>query len=123
MLVTDIDMDPLQHPTLLMGALGDGDIGYTRFGAVREAWDRYPATALLFQSTEAASGFCKRLSATILSLLGQHPAPWFVDQVALFWLVEGGVTPAKLTCLSLILTDSESPIAFFRILHGRWMSQ
>lgn len=123
MLVTDIDVDPMQHPAQLVRAVGDGDIGHTRFGTVRDAWDRYPATALVFQPTEAAITFCQRLSATILSLLGQHPEPWFVDQVALFRLIEGGSTPAKLTYLPLILTDGDSPLAYFRILHGSWTAQ
>lgn len=123
MVVTDIDVDPLRHPAELLRAMEGGDIGHTRFGTVRDAWDQYPATALLFQPTEAAQQFCQRLSATILSLLGQHPDPWFVDQVALFRLIESGATPAKLTYLPLILTDSDSPAAYFRILHGSWTAQ
>ncbi len=123
MLVTDIDVDPLQHPAELLSAMADGDIGHTRFGIVRDAWDRYPATALVLQPSDAAITFCQRLSATILSLLSQHPEPWFVDQVALFRLIEGGNTPAKLTYLPLILTDSDSPVAYFRILHGSWSAQ
>jgi hypothetical protein len=49
MVVTDIDVDPLRHPAELLRAMEGGDIGHTRFGTVREAWDRYPATALVFQ--------------------------------------------------------------------------
>ena len=95
-------------------------MGHTRFGVIRDAWDRYPATALWFKPTEAAKAFCQRLSVTILSLLSQHPEPWFVDQVALFRLIEGGLTPAKTTEQPLVLTDTESPEALFRILHGSW---
>lgn len=120
LLVTDIDVDPLKHPAGLFARMGDGDVGHTRFGAIRDAWDRYPATALWFQPTPAAIQFGQSLSATILSLLAQHPEPWFVDQVALFRLIEEGQTPAKLTEQPWVLTDTESPEAFFRILHGSW---
>lgn len=103
--------------------MADGDVGRTRFGVIRDAWDRYPATALWFKPTEAAIQFGQRLSATILSLLSQHPEPWFVDQVALFRLIEGGLTLAKITEQPLVLTDTDSPEAFFRILHGSWQAQ
>lgn len=120
MLVTDIDVDPLKSPLDLIEQMGDADIAHTRFGTVREAWDRYPATALLFRPTEASIAFCKRLSGMIITLLNSHPNPWFVDQIALFRLIEGGLTPAKLACLELLLTDTDSPRAYFRILHGSW---
>lgn len=120
MLVTDIDVDPLKSPLDLIEQMGDADIAHTRFGTVREAWDRYPATALLFRPTAAAVAFCKRLSGMIITLLNSHPNPWFVDQIALFRLIEGGLTPAKLACLELLLTDTDSPRAYFRILHGSW---
>jgi hypothetical protein len=120
LLVTDIDVDPLQHPIKLFEQMGEGDIGYTRFGVVRDAWDLYPATALAFFPTQNAINFCKSLSAMIISLLNSHPNPWFVDQVALYRLIEGGLTPAKFIFLEHILNDSESSHAFFRILHGSW---
>ena len=120
LLVTDIDVDPLQHPFRLFKYMGDGDVGYTRFGVVRDAWDLYPATALTFQPTSAAITFCKRLSGMIITLLAKHPDPWFVDQVALYRLIEGGLTPAKFSYLENILNDADSPNAFFRILHGSW---
>ena len=56
----------------------------------------------------------------IITLLNNHPHPWFVDQVALFRLIEGGLTPARFAYLEHILTDTDSPKAFFRILHGSW---
>jgi hypothetical protein len=56
----------------------------------------------------------------IITLLNNHPNPWFVDQVALFRLIEGGLTPAKFVYLKQILTDTDSPNAYLRILHGSW---
>lgn len=120
MLVTDIDVDLLKNPIELIEQMGDADVAHTRFGIVREAWDRYPATALIFRPTEASIAFCKRLSGMIITLLNSHPNPWFVDQVSLFRLIEGGLTPARLACLELLLTDTDSPKAYFRILHGSW---
>lgn len=120
MLVTDIDVECLQNPRPLFDQMGDGDIGHTRFATVREAWDRYPATVLLFRPTPAAIAFCQRLSGMIITLLNSHPNPWFVDQVALFRLIEGGLTPARLSYLEYLLTDTASPQAYFRILHGSW---
>ena len=120
MLVTDIDVECLQNPFPLFWQMGDADIAHTRFAIVRDAWDRYPATALLFRPTEAAITFCKRLSGMIITLLNSHTNPWFVDQVALFRLIEGGLTPGKLTYLEYLLTDTASPQAYFRILHGSW---
>jgi hypothetical protein len=117
-LVSDIDVECLQDPYPLFGKMGDADIGYTRFHTVRDAWDKYPATVLLFKPTAAAIDFCKQLSGMIITLLNNHPHPWFVDQVALFRLIEGGLTPAKLVYLKHILTDTDSPNAYFRILHG-----
>lgn len=120
LLVTDIDIESLQHPIKLFEQMKDCDIGYTRFGTVRDAWDLYPATALAFRNTPASIDFCKHLSGMIWTLLGLHPDPWFVDQVALFRLIEGGLTTAKLAYLEYLLTDTDSPKAFFRILHGSW---
>ncbi len=120
MLVTDIDVECLKDPRELFNDMGDADIGYTRFHTVRDAWDRYPATVLLFKPTEAAIIFCKRLSGMIITLLNSHPEPWFVDQIALFRLIEGGLTPAKFAYLENILTDTDSPKAYFRILHASW---
>ena len=56
----------------------------------------------------------------IITLLNNHPQPWFVDQIALFRLIEEGLTPAKCVCLENILTDTDSPKAYFRILHASW---
>ena len=123
LLVSDIDVECLQDPFPLFGKMGDADIGYTRFHTVRDAWDRYPATVLLFKPTPAAIDFCKQLSGMIITLLNNHPHPWFVDQVALFRLIEEGLTPAKLVCLKHILTDTDTPSAYFRILHGSWEKQ
>lgn len=120
LLVSDIDVECLQDPYPLFGKMGDADIGYTRFHTVRDAWDKYPATVLLFKPTQAAIDFCKQLSGMIITLLNNHPHPWFVDQVALFRLIEGGLTPAKFVYLKHILTDTDSTNAYFRILHGSW---
>ncbi len=120
MLVSDIDVECLQDPYPLFSKMGDADIGYTRFHTVRDAWDKYPATVLLFKPTHAAIDFCKQLSGMIITLLNNHPHPWFVDQVALLRLIEGGLTPAKFVYLKHILTDTDSPNAYFRILHGSW---
>ena len=120
MLVSDIDVECLQDPYPLFRKMGDADIGYTRFHTVRDAWDKYPATVLLFKPTQAAIDFCKHLSGMIITLLNNHPHPWFVDQVALFRLIEEGLTPAKFVYLKHILTDTDSPNAYFRILHGSW---
>ena len=119
-LVTDIDVECLQDPYPLFSKMGDADIGYTRFHTVRDAWDKYPATVLLFKPTHAAIDLCKQLSGMIINLLKNHPHPWFVDQVALFRLIEEGLTPAKFVYLKHILTDTDSPNAYFRILHGSW---
>ena len=120
LLVSDIDVECLQNPHVLFSRMGGADIAHTRFSTVRDAWDRYPATVLLFQPTPAAISFCQRLSGMIITLLNSHPNPWFVDQVALFRLIEGGLTPAKLAYLEYILTSTDSPLAYFRILHGSW---
>ena len=120
LLVSDIDVECLHDPYPLFSKMGDADIGYTRFHTVRDAWDKYPATVLLFKPTTAAIDFCKQLSAMIITLLNNHPNPWFVDQVALFRLIEGGLTPGKFVYLKDILSDTDSPDAYFRILHGSW---
>ena len=120
LLVSDIDVECLHDPYPLFSKLGDADIGYTRFHTVRDAWDKCPATVLLFKPTQAAIDFCKHLSGMIITLLNNHPHPWFVDQVALFRLIEEGLTPAKFVYLKHILTDTDSPNAYFRILHGSW---
>lgn len=120
LLVSDIDVECLQNPHVLFSRMGGADIAHTRFSTVRDAWDRYPATVLLFQPTPAAISFCQRLSGMIITLLNNHRNPWFVDQVALFRLIEGGLTLAKLTYLEYLLTDTDSPKAYFRILHGSW---
>ena len=50
--------------------------------------------------------------------------PWFVDQIALFRLIEEGLTPAKCVYLELLLTDTTpSTTGFFRILHGSWEAE
>lgn len=119
-LVTDIDVECIQDPSNLFERMEGADIGYTRFTTVRDAWDKYPATALLFKPTEAAIGFCRHLAAMMTVLIQQHPQPWFVDQVALYRMIEEGRSAAKLILLENILTDSESPVACFRTLHGSW---
>jgi hypothetical protein len=44
-----------------------------------------------------------------------------VDQIAIFRLIEEGLTPAKCVHLELLLTDTTpSATGFFRILHGSW---
>lgn len=123
MLVSDIDVECLQDPMPLFERMGDADIGYTRFQTVRDAWDRYPATVLLVKPGAAGITFFKRLAGIIITLLNTHPQPWFVDQIALFRLIEGGLTPAKFAYLEHILTDSDSPKAFFRILHASWETE
>ena len=121
LLVTDIDVECLKNPAELFQRLGDGDIGLTRFRVVRDAWDKYPATAIVIRPTSAAIEFFQKLSGMIITLLNNHPQPWFVDQVALYRLIEEGLTPAKVVLLEHILTDTEpSAPAFFRILHGSW---
>jgi len=124
LLVTDIDVECMKNPSELFQRLGNGDIGLTRFRVVRDAWDKYPATAIIIRPTSAAIEFCQKLSGMIISLLDNHPQPWFVDQVALYRLIEEGLTSAKVVLLEHILTDTEppSPAGFFRILHGSWQS-
>lgn len=119
-LVTDIDVECIRDPSSLFDKMGGADIGHTRFTVVRDAWDKYPATALLFMPTEAAIGFCRHLAAMITVLIQQHPQPWFVDQVALYRMIEEGRSDAKLVLLESVLTDSDSPLAYFRTLHGSW---
>lgn len=122
MLLTDIDVECLQDPSALFAQMGDADIVHTRFATVRDAWDRYPATVLLARPTPAAIAFFKKLSGMLLTLLRNHPQPWFADQIALFRLIEEGLTSAKLTCREHLMTDTDSPKAYFRILHGSWAS-
>jgi len=124
LLVTDIDVECIKNPMELFDRLGDGDIGLTKFGIVRDAWDRYPATAIVVRPTHAAVAFFQRLSGMIITLLNAHPQPWFVDQIAIFRLIEEGLTPAKCVYLELLLTDTTpSATGFFRILHGSWETQ
>jgi len=124
LLVTDIDVECIKNPMELFDRLGDGDIGLTKFGVVRDAWDRYPATAIVVRPTQAAITFFQRLSGMIITLLNAHPQPWFVDQIAIFRLIEEGLTPAKCVYLELLLTDTTpSTTGFFRILHGSWETQ
>lgn len=120
LLVTDIDIECLRDPYELFDRLKDGDIGLTKFREVRDAWDRYPATAIVVHPTEASIAFFKQVSTMIVKLLTSHPNPWFADQIALFRLIEEGLTPVKWVCLEHILTDATSPQAFFRTLHGSW---
>ena len=119
--MTDIDVECIKNPMELFDRLGDGDIGLTKFGIVRDAWDRYPATAIVVRPTQAAIAFFQRLSGMVIALLNAHPQPWFVDQIAIFRLIEEGLTPAKCVHLELLLTDATpSETGFFRILHGSW---
>ena len=121
LLVTDIDVECIKNPMELFDRLGDGDIGLTKFGIVRDAWDRYPATAIVVRPTPAAIAFFQRLSGMVIALLNAHTQPWFVDQIAIFRLIEEGLTPAKCVHLELLLTDTTpSATGFFRILHGSW---
>jgi len=122
LIVSDIDIDCLRNPFPLFDQLDGADIGLTRFGEIRDAWDRYPATAIVVRPTEAAIEFFRRLSAMIIALLTVHPQPWFVDQIALYRLIEEGLTSAKHAYLDSILTDADSPSAYFRILHGSWQA-
>ena len=69
----------------------------------------------------ANTGCNSVLSAHGIALLNAHPQPWFVDQIAIFRLIEEGLTPAKCVYLELLLTDATpSTTGFFRILHGSW---
>ena len=121
LLVTDIDVECIKNPMELFDRLGDGDIGLTKFGIVRDAWDRYPATAIVVRPTQAAIAFFQRLSGMVIAMLNAHTQPWFVDQIAIFRLIEEGLTPAKCVYLELLLTDTTpSATGFFRILHGSW---
>ena len=124
LLVTDIDVECLKNPGELFQRLGDGDIGLTKFRVVRDAWDKYPATAIVIRPTPAAIEFFQKLSGMIITLLNSHQQPWFVDQIALYRLIEEGLTPAKVVLLENILTDADTPFTtgFFRILHGSWQA-
>jgi hypothetical protein len=120
LLVTDIDIECLNDPYVIFEKMNDADIAYSKFGIVRDAWDLYPATALFVKPTEATIYFFKRLSGMLIHLLDNHPRPWFVDQISLFRLIENGLTPAKFAYFEQILTDTNSPNAYFQILHGSW---
>ena len=72
----------------------------------------------MVRPTPAAIAFFQRLSGMVIALLNAHPQPWFVDQIAIFRLIEEGLTPAKCVHLELLLTDTPSMTGFFRILHG-----
>ena len=50
----------------------------------------------------ANTGCNSVLSAHGIALLNAHPQPWFVDQIAIFRLIEEGLTPAKCVHLELL---------------------
>ena len=121
-LVTDIDVECVRDPCELLGRMGDADLGYTNFRNTLEAWERYAATALIFRPTEAAIAFCRRLADLLVSALDSHAQPWFIDQIALFRLLEEFPMGVKTCFLENILTETTplAPSGYFRILHGSW---
>jgi hypothetical protein len=73
---------------------------------------------------QTAMAFFQRLSGMVIAMLNAHTQPWFVDQIAIFRLIEEGLTPAKCVHLELLLTDATpSATGFFRILHGSWEAE
>lgn len=121
-LVTDIDVECVRDPRELLGRMGEADLGYTNFRNTLEAWERYAATALIFRPTEAAIMFCRRLADLLVSALDSHAQPWFIDQIALFRLLEEFPMGVKTCFLENILTETTppAPSGYFRILHGSW---
>jgi len=121
-LVTDIDVECLKDPKALLTILENGDFGYTNFRNTLEAWERYAATVMIVKPTEAAIAFFNNMNVLLISIINNHPRPWFVDQIALFRLIEESPYSARSILLKNILTDTipPSPQGFFRTLHGSW---
>ncbi len=108
-LVSDIDVLCLQDPRGLLDSLGGYDLGYTNFVNTIEAWERYSATVLFFNPTIAAIEFLRKMSDILLSTFSVHPQPWFMDQIALFRLMEEFPSNVRSKLLEKILTDSDVP--------------
>lgn len=89
-LVADIDVECIRNPLELFERLGAGGIGLSKFGVVRDAWDRCTATAIVVRPSHVAITFFQRLSCMVITLLNAHPQPWFVDQIARYRLIEEG---------------------------------
>lgn len=121
-LVSDIDVLFLRDPTALLARLGDHDFMYTNFRNTNEAWERYAATVMLIRPTPASIAFFKRMAAMVLSTLQTHPQPWFVDQIALFRLIEDGAEGCRPLFVDQLLGegDTVASTAYFKILHASW---
>lgn len=121
-LVTDVDMCCQRCPSELLGDLANNDVLMTRFGIVREAWDQFAATLMLVNATPAAHAFAARLRTLIVSLLQQHPNPWFADQVALYRLIQVEAASAQIHAVDGLISDDAHAECLFTTLHASWQT-
>jgi len=123
-LVTDIDVECLRNPLELLGSMGAADIAFTRFRNATEAWELYPATALLVQPTASAIEFFENMSGLLLWNLRNHPKPWFIDQISLYRMMRETPHSVRAVILDEILADSggDGSAAYLKILHASWQT-
>ncbi|MCG2582929.1 hypothetical protein [Massilia sp. TS11] len=122
-LVLDIDLECVGDPLRLLERLGEAELGCTDHQGAREAWEHVAATATLARPTLGAIGFFERLRPWLLQELNRHPAPWFVDQIGLFRMIEEGEGPrcALKRLRGVFCAPGADPAgAEFRVLHASW---
>lgn len=125
MVVSDIDVECVKDPRELLTRMGESDLGYTHFRNTIEAWERYAATALIIKPTQASMNFFRKMADLLVTAINTHPQPWFIDQIALFRLIEEFPTGLRTAYLEHILTESNPPskTGYFKILHASWCTE